>query len=146
MRPIRLIFDVSALIAYAEVDRGLAVAEAIAMLGEDDVAAAIPASALASAYAAVGQPDERARLERLVVARACPLLALEPSDALHIGALCGDVGLQIGDAQAVQESMHREESQLATFEPEQYRAVSWLPADRVFPLGLDWDDEPPLTS
>jgi len=144
VRPVHLVLDTSALIAYADLDRGMPVAEAIAMVEEDGAAAAIPAAAFAAAIKGVGKPDARTRLERLVISGVCPLLDLSAHDATPVGFLAAEFDLDIGDAHAIQETINHDEAQLATFAYASIRATGWLSGDRILRLDMDWDDEPPM--
>jgi hypothetical protein len=140
---VRVVLDVSALRAYAEVDRALAVGELVRLVREDSVEdhVGVPAAAFLAAFAATSE-DGRASLSAIVTdaelatqrqdprQSAFALLALPESDLSHVGAL--EVAWP-GRGHAVAEAQ-RHGAVLATFEPCEVGDLT------VIDLGASWDD------
>jgi hypothetical protein len=124
---VRVVLDTTALLAYATL-RGMAVAEAVAMIEEEGGAAlvGIPAACFLSAYEELAE-DDRRRLVNLAtsVEGVTVILPLTGSDTVEVAQTGRTMGHAVVEARS-------RDAYLATYDAEQAR--KHLPERRVYEL------------
>ena len=123
MNPLAVVLDTSAVLAYA--DGQVAVGELLTMVAEEGRLAAVPASCLVAARAAVTDDFGVQQLGRLTSASAVAVLPLMPNEALEVGRLARAASGDAGAGHATHVAFAHE-AHYATTQPR--TAAGFLPA------------------